>query len=555
MAPHSPCEFKFSLQNALFILSLPWLQAEASVKASAFCNPLLQGPTGTQPSALGRTRKRRRDQAQTATSFWELREETDILKMEIEYPGHHPHERHLSERERKLAAEGRYDLEPIDHDGSGSSINGGEIPSTLRDPANDLTLPPQIEFDDDFERAMLEPYFSPFGDGEEQPYSYEPLRIHFITTPLERKRGQSAHLDRQIDELLETALPAAAEKWSAHLLVYPVLDSIRVPRNACYGSFVNDIRTSEVSDADLVIIVSAYNELGTMPVCGGHSLALGASCALDQWDRPVIGFINVCLKEEPDTSPLELDDLVTKAFKNANGFQPTKLPNATVPEDHQRVDPTTILVHELAHTLGFDSYLFKFFRNGTTGEPLTPRPFGTALVQCPMDDHPSEVRGFPSDKVLKIGLKENGETYFDIVTPRVAQVARNHFDCQSLAGARLENFESTCVGSHWDERLFLTDILSPALAWRNNLLSPLTLALLEDTGWYHVNYENVTVPSFGLGAGCDFVEKPCIQNDRVPSYAQDYFCDNPIRLREGDSFDIDEESWRKITCDPTHQYW
>ena len=159
-----------------------------------------------------------------------------------------------------------------------------------------------------------------------------------------------------------------------------------------------------------------------------------------------------------------------------------------------------------------------------------------------------------------MGQRSNGDVYYDIVTPRVAQVVQNHFHCPRLAGARLENYEPSCVGSHWDERLFLTDILSPALAWRNNRLSPLTLALLEDTGWYKVNYANVTTPTFGLGAGCDFVEGDCIVDDKVAPYAKDYFCDHPIRLQEDEdggsgTFDMDVESWNKVTCDPTHHYW
>jgi len=56
-------------------------------------------------------------------------------------------------------------------------------------------------------------------------------------------------------------------------------------------------------------------------------------------------------------------------------------------------------------------------------------------------------------------------------------------------------------------------------------LSPFTLALMEDTGWYKANWALSRNPSFGHGAGCDFVNEPCIVNDTVPSYAEPYFCD------------------------------
>ena len=31
--------------------------------------------------------------------------------------------------------------------------------------------------------------------------------------------------------------------------------------------------------------------------------------------------------------------------------------------------------------------------------------------------------------------------------------------------------------------------------------------------------------------------------------------ERPIRLLDGDSFDMEEESWNKITCDATNTYW
>jgi leishmanolysin len=40
--------------------------------------------------------------------------------------------------------------------------------------------------------------------------------------------------------------------------------------------------------------------------------------------------------------------------------------------------------------------------------------------------------------------------------------------------------------------------------------SRLTLALLEDTGWYEVNYEYATPMNYGQKAGCDFINAPCI---------------------------------------------
>jgi hypothetical protein len=52
---------------------------------------------------------------------------------------------------------------------------------------------------------------------------------------------------------------------------------------------------------------------------------------------------------------------------------------------------------------------------------------------------------------------------------------------------------------------------------------------MEDTGWYRANYTQGGMSPWGLGAGCDFVNKPCLTTDSsgdvtVPEYSKGYFC-------------------------------
>jgi len=102
-------------------------------------------------------------------------------------------------------------------------------------------------------------------------------------------------------------------------------------------------------------------------------------------------------------------------------------------------------------------------------------------------------------------------------------------------------YTQDCFGDHWEERLAWDSSMSAMLTPSSipEHLSPYTLALLEDSGWYKANFTMASVPSFGHGAGCDFVEKPCIVNDTVPDYAAPYFCDH-----------IDKDT---VKCDPTHR--
>ena len=43
----------------------------------------------------------------------------------------------------------------------------------------------------------------------------------------------------------------------------------------------------------------------------------------------------------------------------------------------------------------------------------------------------------------------------------------------------------------------------------NPVLSSLTLALLEDSGWYSVDYSAAEPLEWGRGKGCDFINQGC----------------------------------------------
>ena len=70
-------------------------------------------------------------------------------------------------------------------------------------------------------------------------------------------------------------------------------------------------------------------------------------------------------------------------------------------------------------------------------------------------------------------------------------------------------------------------------------ITPTTLALLEDTGWYVANFTQSRKSSFGIGAGCNFVNEQCIVEGNVPPYSEGIFC-NTTDLNE-------------LRCDPSHR--
>jgi hypothetical protein len=102
--------------------------------------------------------------------------------------------------------------------------------------------------------------------------------------------------------------------------------------------------------------------------------------------------------------------------------------------------------------------------------------------------------------------------------------------------------------------LYYTEIMSAVFSQSVNVLSPLTLAYLEDSGWYRANYESeyVKISAFGHGAGCDFVEGNCIDPDTgdVPYAFEEMFCNEPTSISSSGA--IDTSSSGPQTCDPSH---
>mmetsp|Transcript_17315 Transcript_17315/g.26793 ORF Transcript_17315/g.26793 Transcript_17315/m.26793 type:complete len:459 (+) Transcript_17315:438-1814(+) len=173
---------------------------------------------------------------------------------------------------------------------------------------------------------------------------------------------------------------------------------------------------------------------------------------------------------------------------------------------------------------------FRYFWDPETGEPRTKRPPQTRTVTC-VDGNRRSLP-LPDENTMKFFLSPHGQRYASVVTPKVRAVVRNQFDCQNLAGAQLENQPTgseSCTGDHWDERVFYTEAMSGVISVTTNILSHVTLALFEDSGWYKSNYTMGKMDPFGLGAGCDFVTEKCLLpgtkgQPAIPEHSRGYFC-------------------------------
>ncbi|KAG8492067.1 hypothetical protein CXB51_015720 [Gossypium anomalum] len=200
-----------------------------------------------------------------------------------------------------------------------------------------------------------------------------------------------------------------------------------------------------VAGADLVLLVT------TRPTTG-NTLAWAVACERDQWGRAIAGHVNVA----PRHLTAEAETLLSAT-----------------------------LIHEVMHVLGFDPHAFAHFRDERK------RRRSQVTVQT-MDE-------------------KLGRMVTRVVLPRVVMHSRHHY------GAFLENFTGLELedgggrgtsGSHWEKRLLMNEIMTGSVDTRS-VVSKMTLALLEDSGWYQANYSMADRLDWGRNQGTDFVTSPC----------------------------------------------
>jgi len=222
-------------------------------------------------------------------------------------------------------------------------------------------------------------------------------------------------------------------------------------------------------NADLIILITAESSDETY-------LAYAVPCRLSNVDnRPAYGLINFNLKYLYTETTLEREE----------NFLTT--------------------LHEMAHILGFSSGLYPFFIDSSTLQ----------------------------NKTVLFEKTLNGENikYLD-VEPLTTRL-KNHFNCPTLEGGYLENEGGTgSAGSHWERKIFFNEFMT-ASSITDAVVSEFTLALLEGTGWYQVDYSFAEPFRWGYNRSCTFINNKCIDGSLNP-IAQPEFCS---RLkREGCTF-------------------
>ncbi|KAL4679186.1 hypothetical protein H8959_008836 [Pygathrix nigripes] len=178
-----------------------------------------------------------------------------------------------------------------------------------------------------------------------------------------------------------------------------------------------------ISDADFVLYVGA---LATERCSQENIISYAAYCQQEaNMDRPIAGYANLC-------------------------------PNMISTQPQEFIGMLSTVKHEVIHALGFSAGLFAFYHD-KDGNPLTSRfadglpPFNYSLGLYQWSD--KVVR-----KVERLwDIRDNKivrHTVYLLVTPRVVEEARKHFDCPVLEGMELENQGGMGTElNHWEKRL------------------------------------------------------------------------------------------------------
>ncbi|KAJ9186625.1 hypothetical protein P3X46_002173 [Hevea brasiliensis] len=249
---------------------------------------------------------------------------------------------------------------------------------------------------------------------------------------------------------LHKALGQTADWFRRALAVEPVKGNLRLSGYSACGQdggvqLPREYVEVGVAETDLVLLVT------TRPTTG-NTLAWAVACERDQWGRAIAGHVNVA----PRHLTAEAETLLSAT-----------------------------LIHEVMHVLGFDPHAFAHFR-----------------------DERKRRRGQVTEQVMDEKL---GRMVTRVVLPHVVMHSRHHYGAfsENFTGLELEDGGGRGTsGSHWEKRLLMNEIMTGSVDTRS-VVSKMTLALLEDSGWYQANYSMADHLEWGRNQGTDFVTSPC----------------------------------------------
>lgn len=257
--------------------------------------------------------------------------------------------------------------------------------------------------------------------------------------------------DAKRNTLISEMVPAAIEMHSSRLSVHPVLQnwaSVAMTDETCGNFKVPDSHITEgFTDTDFVFYV------GSVPVTGS-TIAWATTCLIFDNYQPAVGVINI--------------------------------PSANIyPASNTQY--VRVVVHEIAHSLGFSSFFFN----------------DQSMLQT------VSLRGKTGVPVLNSSM--------------VVEKTREAYGCSTATVMELEDAGGAgTASSHWKMRNAKDELMCGVVG--GCYYTNLTLAAFEDLGFYKADYTKSEVLPWGRNAGCDLLDGPCLTNGT--SNFPTMFCDD-----------------------------
>lgn len=301
--------------------------------------------------------------------------------------------------------------------------------------------------------------------------SWEQFRVHFDFSYLNNNKDKISLKD--YTDITEKIMPKTKEVLEKLFKVRRLNTKLKLNAPNCDVYPIPEEYLEGV-DADIVIFVivdiSGYYLENQIEAAAAHCLQNSEN------RRPIAGYIQI------------------KPYLNVND---------SIALDYM----TWLVLHEITHILVLNTALYDDFINSETLLPLGYR------------------------NILGKSTREDGSYYVYLKSPKVLEKARKHFGCATLQGVPLESIGGTgTVGSHWSKKYMNTDYMIGD-SYGENLISEISLALFEDSGWYQIDYSVANLFLWGKNKGCEFFSKRCGEpiedsSNEMKSNFKEEFCDN-----------------------------
>lgn len=373
---------------------------------------------------------------------------------------------------------------------------------------------------------------------------FEPIRIHFDYSLIDKDANALDFAD-----IRDKIMPKTKEILESLLKVKRIPNKLKFSERYCDNFLIPSYLTTtgEGVSADLVLFVMIDNT--------GFFLENGIEAAAINCiqhgvtKRPVAGFIQF-KPELKVTNSTALDYMTWLSFHEITHVL---VMNDSLYGDFMKPDGTSYTKAEVVgrkqletnssnnQETSFLELKLKSKKKGNLkmtlkGEEditqLTSKESSLVENNDPLKTKKSEIPKYKINyHIPPMRVNKESVKYMNYIkTPKILETARKHFGWNELFGVPLEyNGGQGTAGAHWSKKYMNTDYMIGD-SYGENLVSDMTLALFEDSGWYKVNENMANLFVWGKNEGIDFFTKDCInRNSTAPNgFSSNFpneFCD------------------------------